>query len=208
MYNTGEDIMIGIIDYGAGNLCSVKKAIDYLNVESVIIRSQADFNEDIDRIVLPGVGAFGAAVETLRSQGLHQPVEEWLLADKPFLGICLGMQMLFEDSEESQGIKGFGVLKGRIPQFIQGKVPQIGWNQVKHVKESPLLEGIADNAFFYFLHGYYVQPEDLETTIAETDYGITYTSAVNKSRVYGVQFHPEKSSDVGIQLLKNWVTQC
>lgn len=199
--------MIGIIDYGAGNLRSVKKALDYLEVENTIIRSQSDFRA-IERIILPGVGAFGAAVDTLKAQELYQPVLEWLADDKPFLGICLGMQLLFEESQESKGVKGFGVFKGNVPQFTQGKVPQIGWNQVKKVKDSPLLEGIADNAFFYFLHGYYVSAEEPETVVAETEYGITYTSIVNKRQIYGVQFHPEKSSHVGMQLLKNWVTRC
>lgn len=199
--------MIGIIDYGAGNLRSVKKALDYLEVENTIIRSQADFTA-IERVILPGVGAFGAAVDTLKAQELYQPVLAWLADDKPFLGICLGMQLLFEESRESKGVKGFGVFKGNVPQFTQGKVPQIGWNQVKKIKDSPLLEGIADNAFFYFLHGYYVSGEEPETVVAETEYGITYTSIVNKRQIYGVQFHPEKSSHVGMQLLKNWVTRC
>jgi len=200
--------MIGIIDYGAGNLRSVKKAIDFLHIENVIIQSQADFTEHIEKVILPGVGSFGAAVETMKAKKLYAPVAEWLAADRPFLGICLGMQMLFGESEESPGVKGFEVFHGNIPQFTQGKVPQIGWNQVQHTSPAPLFEGIADNAFFYFLHGYYVNPESSDVTIAATDYGITYTSAVQKGRIYGVQFHPEKSSDVGIQLLKNWVALC
>ena len=200
--------MIGIIDYGAGNLRSVKKAMDFLNIDNVIIQSQSDFTGNIEKVILPGVGSFGAAVDTLHAQKLYAPVAEWLAADQPFLGICLGMQLLFGESEESPGMKGFDVFHGNIPQFTQGKVPQIGWNQVKPLRPTPLFEGIADNAFFYFLHGYYVNPESPEVTIAATDYGITYTSAVQRGRIYGVQFHPEKSSDVGIQLLKNWVTLC
>ncbi len=200
--------MIGIIDYGAGNLRSVKKAIDFLTIENVIIQSKADLTERIEKVILPGVGSFGSAVETMKAKKLYAPVAEWLAADRPFLGICLGMQMLFGESEESPGVKGFNVFPGDIPQFKQGKVPQIGWNQVKYAREAPLFEGITDNAFFYFLHGYYVNPASSDMTIAETDYGITYTSAVQKGRIYGVQFHPEKSSNVGIQLLKNWVTLC
>ena len=200
--------MIGIVDYGAGNLRSVKKALDYLNVENVIIRSQADFHEDIERIILPGVGAFGAAIETIKAKGLYEPVADWLAADNPFLGICLGMQLLFEDSLEDEGMKGFGVFQGDVPQFTQGKVPQIGWNQVRQAGQTPLFDGIEDDAFFYFLHGYYVNPKEPDVAIAETEYGITYTSAVKKGHIYGVQFHPEKSSSVGIQLLKNWVTLC
>ena len=199
--------MIGIIDYGAGNLRSVKKAVDYLGIESRIIRSASEF-EGIDKLILPGVGAFGAAIETMKAQGLYQPTAEWLQANKPFLGICLGLQMLFEESEEAQGLRGFGIFKGKIPQFQQRKVPQIGWNQIQRVKDSPLLEGILDQSFFYFLHGYYVQPEEQEIVLTETEYGITYTSAIVKGNIYAVQFHPEKSSHVGIQLLQNWVTLC
>jgi imidazole glycerol phosphate synthase glutamine amidotransferase subunit len=199
--------MIGIIDYGAGNLRSVKKAVDYLGIESRIIRLAPEF-DGIDKLILPGVGAFGAAIETLKAKGLYQPIEAWLQADKPFLGICLGLQMLFEESEEAGGIKGFGAFKGKIPQFTQGKVPQIGWNQIQRVKDSPLLAGIPDQSFFYFLHGYYVQPEEQEIVLTETEYGITYTSAIVQGNIYAVQFHPEKSSRLGIQLLQNWVTLC
>lgn len=200
--------MIGIIDYGAGNLRSVKKAIDFLDIDNVIIQSPADFTPQIEKVILPGVGSFGAAVDTLKARNLYAPAAEWLAAEKPFLGICLGMQLLFGESEESPGMKGFDVFHGNIPQFTRGKVPQIGWNQVQYTKSTPLFEGIIDNAFFYFLHGYYVNPTNAEATIAETEYGIPYTSAVRKGRIYGVQFHPEKSSDMGIQLLKNWVTLC
>jgi imidazole glycerol phosphate synthase glutamine amidotransferase subunit len=199
--------MIGIIDYGAGNLRSVKKAVDYLGIESRIIRAASEF-DGIDKVILPGVGAFGAAIETMKTKGLYQPTAEWLQANKPFLGICLGLQMLFEESEEAKGLRGFGIFKGKIPQFRQRKVPQIGWNQIQRVKDSPLLDGIPDQAFFYFLHGYYVQPEEREIILTETEYGSTYTSAIVQGNIYAVQFHPEKSSRLGIQLLKNWVTLC
>jgi imidazole glycerol phosphate synthase glutamine amidotransferase subunit len=199
--------MIGIIDYGAGNLRSVKKAVDYLGIESRIIRSASEF-DGTDKLILPGVGAFGAAIETLKAKGLYQSVADWLHANKPFLGICLGLQMLFEESEEAKGLRGFGIFKGKIPQFQQRKVPQIGWNQIKRVKDSPLLDGISDQSFFYFLHGYYVQPAEREIVLTETEYGITYTSAIVKGNIYAVQFHPEKSSRLGIQLLQNWVTLC
>ncbi len=201
------DIMIGIIDYGAGNLRSVKKAIDYLQVESRIVRHAADF-AGISKLILPGVGAFGAAIDTLQAQALYDPVDAWLQADRPFLGICLGMQMLFESSGESEGIQGFGVFPGRVPPFRQGKVPQIGWNQVAQVRPSPLFTEIADQAFFYFLHGYYVDAADESIVIGQTEYGLTYTSAVARGNCYAVQFHPEKSGALGIQLLKNWVTLC
>jgi imidazole glycerol phosphate synthase glutamine amidotransferase subunit len=204
---TREKDMIGIIDYGAGNLRSVKKALDYLEVESKIIQTPYDF-DGMSKIILPGVGAFGAAIETLKAQALYEPIQTWLAADNPFLGICLGLQMLFEESEEAGGIKGFGIFKGRIPQFTEGKVPQIGWNQVKYVRETPLFANIADNSFFYFLHGYFVETGEQNVVIGETEYGIRYTSAIARGNIYAVQFHPEKSGKLGRQLLQNWVNLC
>ena len=199
--------MIGIVDYGAGNLRSVKKAIEFLQVENVIITDPAAF-QDVDRLILPGVGAFKASIDTLQAQGLYAPVLAWLLANRPFLGICLGLEMLFEESAEFGSSPGFGVLKGRVPQFTSGKIPQIGWNQVKQTQATPLWQGIADDAFFYFLHGFYVAPDEPAVTIGQTDYGITYTSAIRRGNLYAVQFHPEKSGAVGLQLLQNWVTLC
>lgn len=199
--------MIGIIDYGAGNLRSVKKALDFLAVESRIIRTPAEF-DGLSKVVLPGVGAFGASVEALRGRGLYDPTAAWLAANKPFLGICVGLQMLFEASAEANGLTGFGVFHGPIPQFTHGKVPQIGWNQLQQVRPSPLFEGIADQTFFYFLHGYYAQAADREIVIGETEYGVTYPAAIARGNIYAVQFHPEKSGQPGMQLLRNWVTLC
>ncbi|PID56662.1 imidazole glycerol phosphate synthase subunit HisH [candidate division KSB3 bacterium] len=196
--------MIGIIDYGAGNLLSVKKAFDFLKVESVTISSADEFTR-IEKMVLPGVGAFNASMLALKARGLHNLVVEWIQADKPFLGICVGLQMLFEESDEFGTSAGLGLLPGRVPKFRQGKVPQIGWNQVKQSQESPLWEGIADDAFFYFVHSYYIDTPDPSITIGQTEYYITYTSAVNNGRCYAVQFHPEKSGALGMKLLDNWV---
>ena len=199
--------MIAIIDYGAGNLLSVKKAFDYLRLESKVISSIAEFN-GFDRIVLPGVGAFGAAVERLKESGFFDIVKQWLEADRPFLGICLGVQLLFESSLESLGVNGFGTFKGKCLPFTKGKVPQIGWNQIKIEKESPLLNDIKGNSFFYFLHGYYVAPEDQSIITATTQYGLSYPSVIGKGNVHAVQFHPEKSGELGLKLLKNWVELC
>ncbi|MCP4399945.1 MAG: imidazole glycerol phosphate synthase subunit HisH [bacterium] len=199
--------MIGIIDYGAGNLLSVKKAFDFLKVANVIIRSPEEFT-GIEKVVLPGVGAFSASMDSMKERELHELTVEWIREDKPFLGICVGLQMLFEESDEFGVSAGLGVLPGRVPQFKAGKVPQIGWNQVKHSQESPLWERIADNSFFYFVHSYYVDTPEQSIVIGETDYFITYTSAVNKGNCYAVQFHPEKSGELGIQLLRNWVNSC
>lgn len=138
--------MIGILDYGAGNLLSVKKAFDYLKVANVIIRSPEEFT-DIEKVVLPGVGAFSASMASMKARRLHDLTIEWLRADNPFLGICVGLQMLFEESDEFGTSAGMGVLAGRVPQFREGKVPQIGWNQVKQRKKLPLWDGIEDNSF-------------------------------------------------------------
>ncbi len=196
--------MIGIIDYGAGNLRSVHKAFVYLGISAKIIQAPEEM-DGIEKLVLPGVGAFCASIDALKAKRLFDPVREWVAADRPFLGICLGLQMLFEESEEFGSSPGLGIFKGRVPQFKQGKVPQIGWNQVKQTKASPLWNGLDDNSFFYFLHGFYILPEDRDMAIGETDYGVTYVSAIQKGNVYAVQFHPEKSGTLGMKLLQNWV---
>ena len=198
--------MIGIIDYGAGNLRSVKKAFDFLGFKSEII-SKTEELKNVDRVVLPGVGAFGAAVSKLQESGFKLAVKEWMKADKPFLGICLGMQMMLEKSEETIGSSGVGFIKGDNLKFVKGKVPQIGWNRVLFKESLPLFEGIDDGAFFYFVHSYYVKPED-NSEIAKTEYGLSYPSVLNRGRVYGVQFHPEKSGENGLKMLNNWVTKC
>jgi glutamine amidotransferase len=199
--------MIAIIDYGAGNLHSVKKAFNHLKRESMIA-TEGDDLEKADRVVLPGVGAFGTAIEKLKETGFFDATMDWLSKDKPFLGICLGMQMLFEESLESENTKGFGIFKGKCPRFKKGKVPQTGWNQINIIKNSPLLKGIPNKSFFYFLHGYYVEVENNEIVTATTDYFITYTSMVEKENVSGVQFHPEKSGGMGLKMLSNWLETC
>lgn len=195
--------MIGIVDYGAGNLRSVRKALDYLKIENRILSGPADFS-GIDKLILPGVGAFGAAMDKLHSSGLTNPVQQWLKADRPFLGICLGMQMLFESSEEAPGVAGLGIFAGSVPRFQTHKVPQIGWNQVRFEKETPLLAGLQDQAFFYFLHGYYCLPDDAKIVAGSSDYSLRYAVIVQQGNICAVQFHPEKSAGNGLTLLKNW----
>lgn len=199
--------MIAIIDYGAGNLRSVKKAFDYLQVESQII-SSPDQLAAAEKIVLPGVGAFGAAVQKLHESGFYSAIRDWLLANQPFLGICLGMQLLLETSQESPGVRGLSILEGENLRFDATKVPQIGWNQVQFQRESRLFAGIPDGSFFYFLHGYYLSPRENKIIIATTDYGIEYPSTIEKGNIAAVQFHPEKSGEVGLKLLKNWIKLC
>ncbi len=199
--------MIGIIDYGAGNLRSVQKAFDFLQVPNSIIRTAAEWRE-MERLVLPGVGAFGAAVGQLRERGLFSPLQEWLAGDRPFLGICLGMQLLMEGSEESPDAGGFGVFRGRCRRFKHGKVPQIGWNELQPTRPLPLFSGIADGTFFYFIHGFYVPPFSGSGVAAETDYHLRYPSVLASGNLTGVQFHPEKSGEAGLRLLRNWIERC
>ncbi len=196
--------MIAIIDYGAGNLRSVKKVFDYLKVESQIF-SKSDGLTDAEKVVLPGVGAFGAAVDKLQESGFYDSIKDWLKANRPFLGICLGMQLLFETSSESPGVKGLSIFEGENLRFNSGKVPQIGWNHVQIKKPSQLFDGIADGSFFYFLHGYFIAPVNQDIVTATTEYGISYPSVIEDGNIYAVQFHPEKSGDIGLKLLKNWV---
>ncbi len=196
--------MIGIIDYGAGNLRSVKKALDFLGAKSRIVHNAQDFS-GLEKVILPGVGAFQAAADKLREYGMFQPIREWIAADRPFLGICVGMQVLFESGEESPGAEGLGIFAGEVPRFQHHKVPQIGWNKIIRRRPSPLLEGIPDNTFFYFLHGYYCRPADPDIIVAETEYGITYPAIVQRGNTFAVQFHPEKSAEMGLRLLRNWI---
>ncbi len=199
--------MVVIIDYGAGNLMSVKKAFNFLGVKNQVATTPEQI-KNADRIVLPGVGAFGAAVRKLQESGFFEPLQEWLKKDRPFLGICLGMQLLMETSVESPGFSGLSFLKGNCQRFESGKVPQIGWNRIQFERPSRLFKNIADGSYFYFLHGFYIQPEDSGVVISTTDYGVVYPSAIEKGNVFAVQFHPEKSGEAGLQLLKNWVEIC
>ncbi|MGD9872650.1 MAG: imidazole glycerol phosphate synthase subunit HisH [Kiritimatiellia bacterium] len=199
--------MIGIIDYGMGNLGSVENACRFLKYPARIVTTPGDLS-GCGAMILPGVGAFGDCMSHLTKFGFVEPVKEWISSGKPFLGICLGLQMLFEGSEESPGIRGLSVFKGQVRKFKlnpEFKVPQIGWNQVQQRQPAcPLFAGVPDNSFFYFVHSFYVDPEDAGLAAGMTDYGMTYTSAVWKDNVMAVQFHPEKSHDTGLRMLRNF----
>lgn len=198
--------MIGIIDYGMGNLGSVTNACAFLKLPARIIAEPAEL-KTCDAMILPGVGAFGDCVEHLVSHGFVDVVKKWIRDEKPFLGICLGLQMLYEGSEESPGVPGLGILPGQVRRFNLAdnlKVPQIGWNGVRQAKQDcPLFKGIPDDSYFYFVHSYYVEA-DKKVTAGLTSYGTDYASAVWKDNVMAVQFHPEKSQKVGLQMLKNF----
>ena len=196
--------MIAIVDYGVGNLRSVQKALERVGAEAVVSGDPGAL--DAARgVVLPGVGAFGDGMDQLRARGLAEPVLHHVEAGKPLLGICLGMQLLFEESEEMGQHTGLGLLPGRVVRFPEGelKVPHIGWNQLQ-VRQDPLLEGIADGSYAYFVHSYYVAPAEAEDVLATTEYGIAFAAVVGRGRVWGAQFHPEKSQEVGLRLLQNF----
>lgn len=198
--------MIAIIDYGAGNLQSVKKALDYIGAESTITMDKDEINA-ASHIILPGVGSFGDAMASIRKRNLEQTIKENANGKKPFLGICLGLQLLFSSSEESKGVEGLGIFDGdivRIPDDNGLKVPHIGWNSVKINQPDGIFAGINDESYFYFVHSYYLKNAD-DVVAGATQYGVPIQCAVQKGLVCATQFHPEKSSDVGLQLLSNFV---
>jgi glutamine amidotransferase len=197
--------MIAVVDYDAGNIRSVTKALESLGAEVRVTGDPADI-EKADRIVLPGVGAFGKAAQSLVAKNLMNPLRNAIRAGKPFIGICLGMQLLYERSEENPGVRGLGVIKGRVVRFPGGlKVPHLGWNQVLQKGSSPVWNEIPDGSFFYFAHSYFGVPADASVIAGETEYGVHYASSVHRGALFGVQFHPEKSQKWGLKLLANFV---
>jgi len=199
--------MIGIVDYSAGNIKSVLKAFDHIGVKSRLVTSSSDF-KGIDRLVLPGVGSFGHAVKQLGEKNLFRRIRMWLNDGRPFLGICLGLQLLYSGSEESGVEKGFAFFEGQCRIFQKGKVPQIGWNSIKIEKDSPLFNGIESGTYFYFVHSYYAPCLNKRDVLGSTNYFEKYTSIAGRGSVFAVQFHPEKSGEEGIKLLRNWVSIC
>lgn len=199
--------MIAIVDYGMGNLRSVSNAFKRLNAQAIVTRD-ADEIKGSSAIVLPGVGAFGRCVENLQKLKLFDLIRQEIGSGKRYLGICLGMQILFESSEEAPGVAGMGVIKGSVARFKGGlKVPHMGWNSVQMATHSEILKGIDDGAYFYFVHSYYPAPEE-DVAAARTDYGIDFVSAVERDNLFACQFHPEKSQSIGLQLLSNFVRLC
>lgn len=202
--------MIAIIDYGVGNLLSVQRGLERAGAEAVITGDPMTLKL-ADGVVLPGVGAFGEGMAQLEARGLVLPIDQVISAGKPFLGICLGMQLLFQESEEMGRHDGLGVFRGlvkRLPDRAGFKVPHMGWNQLKLNGESVLLAGVADGSFAYFVHSYYVEPDNPGVTVATTDHGLEFASVVERGSVFGVQFHPEKSQEVGAAILRNFAMLC
>ena len=198
--------MIAIIDYGAGNLQSVKKAFDYLGVDTMVTENPEELMR-AEGAVLPGVGAFGDAMAALRSRGLEGPVKEYAASGRPFLGICLGLQLLFEGSEEAPGVPGLGLFRGkivRIPQKEGLKSPHIGWNSLEVKRRDGLFAGLEEEPYVYFVHSYYLKAEDPSLVSAQTRYGVLIDAAVQRGALHAVQFHPEKSGRTGLAMLKNF----
>lgn len=199
--------MTAIIDYDAGNLKSVEKALKYLGEETVITRDR-DQILSADRVILPGVGAFGDAMEKLHQYGLVEVIHQVVERRIPLLGICLGLQLLFESSEESEGVEGLGILKGRIvriPDQPGLKIPHMGWNSLKITPGTRLFDGLQQDAYVYFVHSYYLKAEDEAIVAAATEYSTHIHAAVECGNICACQFHPEKSSEVGLKILKNFV---
>ena len=205
--------MITIVDYGMGNLRSVHKAVERVGYDAQVT---ADPQEVLNasKIILPGVGAFRDCMHNLEELRLLQPVIRSIEAGKPFLGICLGLQLLFEESDEFGLHKGMGILPGRVTRFAEDirdpetnqpyPIPHMGWNTIETKKETPLFAGIENNSFFYFVHSYYALPKDPKDVAATTPYGVEFACAVQRDNIYAVQFHPEKSQEVGLRLLRNF----
>lgn len=200
--------MIAIIDYGVGNLRSVEKAFHFIGAEAVV-SSDKEFILGADGVVLPGVGAFADAMDSLRKAGMVEVVKEVVKSGKPLFGICLGMQLLFEYSEEGgQRVEGLGLFKGSIrllPKDMNLKIPHMGWNSIDLRKDCPIFKGLPEKPYVYFVHSYYLTAEERDMVTASTDYGMKFDVAIGKGRTFATQFHPEKSGDIGLTILKNWV---
>jgi imidazole glycerol-phosphate synthase subunit HisH len=200
--------MLAVVDYGAGNLGSVLHALNYLRAENMRVVQDGRGLKGADKIILPGVGAFGAGMNELTKRNLIQPLKEAAALGIPFLGICVGMQFLFDTSDEMGNFEGLGIIPGyvtRFPKVAGLKVPHMGWNQVRQCKECELLDGLTPDSYGYFVHSYYCTPTRAEDVAAEVDYGIPFTAIVQHKNVYGVQFHPEKSQTMGLQIYTNFL---
>ena len=205
--------MIAVIDYGMGNLRSVQKALEFVGAK-VIVTHDPDLILSAASVVLPGVGAFKDCMANLNKLSLIDPIRKFIDSGKPFLGICLGLQVLFEESEEYGPVPGLGILPGKVVKFIDGssdtrkgpqiKIPHMGWNQIKVKKNAPLFAGVGNSPYFYFVHSYYVVPEDPEMVATVTHYGIEFVSGIQHKNIYAFQFHPEKSQTLGLSILERF----
>ena len=199
--------MIAIMDYGAGNILSVQKALDYIGCENTVTSDPAVIAA-ADGAILPGVGSFGDAMNHMNERGLADAAKQFAASGKPFLGICLGLQVLFESSEESEGVQGLSLLSGAVKRFPSDrglKIPHIGWNSITYHKDCPLFKGLPDNPYVYFVHSYYLAAKSADVVAATATYGIEFHAAAWRDNVFATQFHPEKSGSIGLQILRNFV---
>ena len=199
--------MVAIIDYDAGNIKSVEKAVKFLGKECIVTDSKEEIL-NAGHVILPGVGAFGSAMERLKERKLDETIKAVATKGTPFLGICLGLQLLFEESEESPGVRGLSLLRGRvrrIPETKELKVPNIGWNSLDIVNGGRLFQGIAQSGFVYFVHSYYLDAADKEIVTSQIDYGVRVDASIEKDNIFALQFHPEKSSELGLKILENFL---
>ena len=207
--------LVGVIDYGAGNLGSVMNALGRLAVPARFASGPEELSPastPFEKIIFPGDGHFASAMASLEQSGYAQAIKDWIQADRPFLGICIGLQLLFESSEEAppldgREVRGLAVIPGTVRRFPGRKVPQIGWNQTQSRPGSTIFRGLPQNSFFYYIHSYYAAPADAALTAAEAEYYLRYCSAVQRGALAAVQFHPEKSGAAGLMLLENWVNR-
>jgi imidazole glycerol phosphate synthase glutamine amidotransferase subunit len=206
-------VKIGVLDYGAGNLGSVMNALSHIGAEASFVEGPRDMkraSSRYDKIIFPGDGHFATTMASLEKSGYDDALKEWIGAEKPFLGICIGLQVLFEKSEEAPPINGkvtsgLGVIKGTVRKFECRKVPQIGWNSTSVWPSAKMFKGIDGNPFFYYIHSFYADPVDVAVVTAFTEYDVFYCSAIERGALAAVQFHPEKSGKVGMKFLENWV---
>ncbi|MCP4179068.1 MAG: imidazole glycerol phosphate synthase subunit HisH [bacterium] len=200
--------MLALIDYGMGNLCSVKKAFIAAGSEDIEIVNEPSRLTEAHALILPGVGNFGDGIKNLVESGFAESIIHNIDAGKPFIGICLGMQLLMEKSEEAPNSKGLGVFKGKSIRFSDNmnlKVPHIGWNSVEFKRPNKYIDNLIDNEYFYFVHSYFVEPKDPAITLGTTEYGINFSSCIGKDNVFATQFHPEKSQDAGLNMIKSFI---
>lgn len=200
---------VAIIDYGMGNLYSVRNTFASLGISADIVDRPEGLSR-YDKLILPGVGAFGDAMKELKKKALIGPIRDFVASGRPFLGICLGMQLLLDKSQESKGVDGLRVISGEVRRFSEKlKCPHMGWNEIAKTRKGlKIFQGLKRDIFTYFCHSYYAAPKAKEVVIGETEYGITFASVIKEGNVYGMQFHPEKSQETGLKLLENFITLC
>jgi imidazole glycerol phosphate synthase glutamine amidotransferase subunit len=196
--------MITVIDYEMGNLRSIENAFRYLGAKTKITDNPKEI-EKAKKLVFPGVGNFEKAIKNLEKRKIASAIKNSIQKGIPFLGICLGLQLLFEESDEAPSAKGLSIFKGKVLKFKKVKIPQIGWNQIEIQKKPKILKGIKDKSFVYFMHSFYVEPIDKDIVVATTNYGKDFCSAIESKNIFGVQFHPEKSGKVGLKIFKNFI---